>query len=61
MTFEQMHNYRMAVTEREVINGCLSVGPKHKYCNNVKVFWCNYISYQHLSERKEFKDFLKYL
>ena len=22
---EQMHNYRMAVTEREVINGCLSV------------------------------------
>merc|ERR1712218_145446 len=26
----------MAVTEREVINGCLSVGPKHKYCNNVK-------------------------
>ena len=38
MTFEQMHNYRMAVTEREVINGCLSVGPKHKYCNNVKVF-----------------------
>ena len=20
------------------INGCLSVGPKHKYCNNVKVF-----------------------
>ena len=34
--FDQMHNYRMAVTEREVINGCLSVGPKHKYCNNVK-------------------------
>ena len=22
---EEMHNYRMAVTEREVINGCLSV------------------------------------
>lgn len=35
-TFDQMHNYRMAVTEREVINGCLSVGPKHKYCDNVK-------------------------
>ena len=33
MTFDQMHNYRMAVTEREVINGCLSVGPDHKY-------WC---------------------
>ena len=31
MTFDQMHNYRMAVTEREVINGCLSVGPNHKY------------------------------
>ena len=25
MTHEQMHNYHMAVTEREVINGCLSV------------------------------------
>ena len=36
MTFDQMHNYRMAVTEREVINGCLSVGPNHKYCDNVK-------------------------
>ena len=24
-TYEEMHNYRMAVTEREVINGCLSV------------------------------------
>ena len=23
--FNQMHNYRMAVTEREVINGCLSI------------------------------------
>ena len=23
--FDQMHNYRMAVTEREVINGCLSI------------------------------------
>ena len=22
---EEMHNYRMAVTEREVINGCLNV------------------------------------
>jgi hypothetical protein len=25
MTHEEMHNYRMAVTEREVINGCLSI------------------------------------
>ena len=25
MNHEQMHNYHMAVTEREVINGCLSV------------------------------------
>ena len=25
MNFEEMHNYHMAVTEREVINGCLSV------------------------------------
>ena len=25
MTAEQMHNYHMAVTEREVINGCLSI------------------------------------
>ena len=25
MSFEDMHNYHMAVTEREVINGCLSV------------------------------------
>ena len=25
MTHEQMHNYHMAVTEREVINGCLSI------------------------------------
>ena len=24
-TIDEMHNYRMAVTEREVINGCLSV------------------------------------
>ena len=24
-TLEEMHHYRMAVTEREVINGCLSV------------------------------------
>ena len=24
-TFDQMHHYRMAVTEREVINGCLNV------------------------------------
>ena len=24
-TVDEMHNYRMAVTEREVINGCLSV------------------------------------
>ena len=24
-TLEEMHNYRMAVTEREVINGCLNV------------------------------------
>ena len=28
-TLEEMHNYRMAVTEREVINGCISQ-------NNVK-------------------------
>ena len=25
MTHEEMHNYQMAVTEREVINGCLSI------------------------------------
>ncbi len=25
MNFDEMHNYHMAVTEREVINGCLSV------------------------------------
>lgn len=25
MTHVEMHNYHMAVTEREVINGCLSV------------------------------------
>ena len=25
MNHTQMHNYHMAVTEREVINGCLSV------------------------------------
>jgi hypothetical protein len=30
MSHEEMHNYHMAVTEREVINGCLSV-------RNVKV------------------------
>ena len=24
-TFDQMHHYRMAVTEREVINGCINV------------------------------------
>ena len=24
-TFNQMHHYRMAVTEREVINGCINV------------------------------------
>jgi hypothetical protein len=24
-SLEEMHNYRMAVTEREVINGCLNV------------------------------------
>ena len=30
MNHEEMHNYHMAVTEREVINGCLSV-------ENVKV------------------------
>ena len=24
-SFDQMHHYRMAVTEREVINGCLKV------------------------------------
>jgi hypothetical protein len=30
MSHEEMHNYHMAVTEREVINGCLSV-------KNVKV------------------------
>ena len=25
MNFDEMHNYHMAVTEREVINGCLSI------------------------------------
>jgi hypothetical protein len=30
MDHDEMHNYHMAVTEREVINGCLSV-------RNVKV------------------------
>ena len=32
MNHEEMHNYRMAVTEREVINGCLTV-------ENVKVIY----------------------
>ena len=56
MTFEQMHNYRMAVTEREVINGCLSVGPKHKYCNNVKV----HILVQHDISNKYHSDKMKF-
>jgi hypothetical protein len=32
MDHDEMHNYHMAVTEREVINGCLTV-------SNVKACW----------------------
>ena len=51
MTHEQMHNYRMAVTEREVINGCLSMedGPYLKdhviiYSSRIKELMMFYLS-----------------
>ena len=36
MTHEEMHNYQMAVTEREVINGCLSIQKDVKGYRNIQ-------------------------
>ena len=55
MSFEEMHNYHMAVTEREVINGCLNV---KKVKDHVIIYTriINNINLQNLKRASAFID-----
>merc|ERR1712020_876894 len=56
MTHEQMHNYRMAVTEREVINGCLSIEKDLKDHIIIYTRIINNINLQNLKRASAFID-----
>ena len=56
MTHEQMHNYRMAVTEREVINGCLSIEKEVKDHIIIYTRIINNINLQNLRRASAFID-----
>ena len=56
MNFEQMHNYRMAVTEREVINGCLSIEKDVKDHIIIYTRIINNINLQNLKRASAFID-----
>ena len=53
---EQMHNYRMAVTEREVINGCLSIEKDVKDHIIIYTRIMNNINLQNLKRASAFID-----
>jgi hypothetical protein len=53
---EQMHNYRMAVTEREVINGCLSIEKDVKDHIIIYTRIINNINLQNLKRASAFID-----
>ena len=55
-TFDQMHNYRMAVTEREVINGCLSIKTDVKDHIIIYTRIINNINLQNLKRASAFID-----
>ena len=55
-TFDQMHNYRMAVTEREVINGCLSIEKDVKDHIIIYTRIINNINLQNLKRASAFID-----
>ena len=54
--FDQMHNYRMAVTEREVINGCLSIEKEVKDHIIIYTRIINNINLQNLKRASAFID-----
>jgi hypothetical protein len=56
MNFEEMHNYRMAVTEREVINGILSIETDVKDHIIVYTRIINNINLQNLKRASAFID-----
>ena len=56
MTFDEMHNYRMAVTEREVINGCLSIEKDVKDHIIIYTRIINNINLQNLKRASAFID-----
>ena len=56
MTHEQMHNYQMAVTEREVINGCLSITKDVKDHIIIYTRIINNINLQNLKRASAFID-----
>ena len=56
MTHEEMHNYHMAVTEREVINGCLSIEKELKDHVIIYTRIINNINLQNLKRASAFID-----
>jgi hypothetical protein len=56
MNFEEMHNYHMAVTEREVINGCLSIETDVKDHIIIYTRIINNINLQNLKRASAFID-----
>ena len=56
MTHEEMHNYHMAVTEREVINGCLSITKDVKDHIIIYTRIINNINLQNLKRASAFID-----
>ena len=56
MTHEQMYNYQMAVTEREVINGCLSITKDVKDHIIIYTRIINNINLQNLKRASAFID-----
>ena len=56
LTFDEMHNYQMAVTEREVINGCLSIKKDLKDHVIIYTRIINNINLQNLKRASAFID-----
>ena len=56
MTYDEMHNYHMAVTEREVINGCLSIEEELRDHVIVYTRIINNINLQNLKRASAFID-----
>ena len=56
MTHEEMHNYHMAVTEREVINGCLSIEKELRDHVIIYTRIINNINLQNLKRASAFID-----